>query len=594
MATQSFPVGQAPRIVLSGCSGDLEIEVWDERAVEVETDEAVRRLGQAAEALVIEGAEDDLRLRVPADAEVLIEDLGGDLVARGFRALSASNLGGDVELEDIAGPVRLENVGNGVEAHTVEQLTIVGGLGADVELHGVAIAEVEQVGGDFHAVDSQSVTVNNVGGDCEIIAAEAVRYGNIGGDLQIEGNARTVVAGGSAGGDVSIQQATSVQIGDAGGDCEIRAVAGDLSLGSVGGDCEIDEVSGTLRLGNVGGDANVHAQSAGVQIGSVGGDLHLASAFPPESSARVTVGGDAAIELPRDANLTIRATVGGDVSGERLVSTGGGVFSAVYGEGAARLDILVGGDLRLSGGGAPRSSTSSWSSWAEFGEEMSRMGQELGREFSEMGEELSRELSGAFGSHGRHGGDKWARKLQKQVEERVRRAEAGARRAEERARHGEDRARRAQEAAGRIHVRINDREWRFDPDRLDRLKQQAAEAARSGISGAMEAMERALAGLGVPPAPPVPPVPPAPPAGPATPAAPVAPAPPAPAWPPATGATVKIDTLPTGEPAPAEQQAAPAADPPRNIEEERAAILQMVAEGRISPEEGDMLLDALG
>jgi hypothetical protein len=31
-----------------------------------------------------------------------------------------------------------------------------------------------------------------------------------------------------------------------------------------------------------------------------------------------------------------------------------------------------------------------------------------------------------------------------------------------------------------------------------------------------------------------------------------------------------------------------------NIEEERAAILQMVAEGRISPEEGDMLMDALG
>jgi hypothetical protein len=595
MATQTFPVGEAPRIVLSGCAGDLEIEVWDERAVEVETDGAVRRLGQAAEALVIESAEDDLRLRVPADAEVLIEDLDGDLTASGFRALTGSNLSGDVELKDIGGPMRLENVSGGIEAHTAEQLTVAGELGGDVELHGVGVVEIEQVGGDFHAVDSQSVTVSNVGGDCEINAAEVVRYGNIGGDLQIEGSARTVVAGGSAGGDVSIQQAASVQIGDAGGDCEIRSVAGELSLGSVGGDCEIGEVAGTLRLGNVGGDANVHAQSAGVQIGTVGGDLHLASAFPPESSARVTVGGDALIELPREANLTIRATVGGDVSGERLVSTGGGLFSAVYGEGAARLDILVGGDLRLSGGGAPRSSTSSWSSWAEFGEEMSRMGQELGREFSQMGEELGRELSGAFGSHGRHGGDKWARKVQKQVEERVRRAEASARRAEERARHGEDRARRGQEAAGRIHVRINDREWRFDPDRLDRLKQQAAEAARSGISGAMEAMERALAGLGVPPpVPPVPPVPPAPSSGPVPPAPPAAPMPPAPAWPASTGATIKIDALPTGQPDPAEQHASPAAEPPRNVEEERAAILQMVAEGRISPEEGDMLLDALG
>jgi len=62
---------------------------------------------------------------------------------------------------------------------------------------------------------------------------------------------------------------------------------------------------------------------------------------------------------------------------------------------------------------------------------------------------------------------------------------------------------------------------------------------------------------------------------------------------PATGNTIKIDVAPqvyTG----ADEEQAVAADPPRNVEEERAAILQMVAEGRISPEEGDMLLDALG
>jgi hypothetical protein len=42
-----------------------------------------------------------------------------------------------------------------------------------------------------------------------------------------------------------------------------------------------------------------------------------------------------------------------------------------------------------------------------------------------------------------------------------------------------------------------------------------------------------------------------------------------------------------------ETEAAPSSPPP-DIEAERAAILRMVAEGRISPEEGDMLLDALG
>jgi hypothetical protein len=70
--------------------------------------------------------------------------------------------------------------------------------------------------------------------------------------------------------------------------------------------------------------------------------------------------------------------------------------------------------------------------------------------------------------------------------------------------------------------------------------------------------------------------------------------------PPATGATIRIDVEPPEPPTPAEgapadaAPAEPTAATPPDIETERAAILQMIAEGRISPEEGDMLLDALG
>src|SRR5215212_7637049 len=135
MATQTFPAGTAPRIVLNSCSGDLDIEVWDERAIEVETDGSVNRLGQTDEALVIENMDDDLRLRVPADAEVLIDDVGGDLTAGGFRALTIGDVGGDAEIENIDGPVRMENVGGDVEVHGVAALTIVGEPGGDVELH---------------------------------------------------------------------------------------------------------------------------------------------------------------------------------------------------------------------------------------------------------------------------------------------------------------------------------------------------------------------------------------------------------------------------------------------------------------------------
>src|SRR5215217_2558230 len=131
MATQTFPAGTAPRIVLNSCSGDLDIEVWDERAIEVETDGSVNRLGQTDEALVIENMDDDLRLRVPADAELLVDQVSGDLTARGFRALTLGNVDGDVEIEDIDGPVRLENIGSDVGVHSVATLTIAGEPGGD-------------------------------------------------------------------------------------------------------------------------------------------------------------------------------------------------------------------------------------------------------------------------------------------------------------------------------------------------------------------------------------------------------------------------------------------------------------------------------
>src|SRR6266511_2148429 len=568
MTTQSFPVGDAPRIVVSECRRDLAIEAWDERAIEVESDGRIDRLEPSDEALTIESAHDDLRLRVPADAEIVVDRVHGDVAVRGVRTLTLSDARGDVEVEAIEHEVRIDTVKGDLVVHDVSSFMLSGATGGDVTVRNAGLVAVQQVGGDAEVTDAHTVTLDNVGGDCSVINSDSFRYGTIGGDLQVEGNTRTAVVGGGVGGDAAIQAVASVQLGDIGGDCAAHAIGGDLHLGSVGGDCAIDDVTGEVRLGSVGGDASIKAERAGAWVGSIGGDLHLSSAFPSGSATRVTVGGDAAIELPHQASLTLRATVGGDVSGERIVASGGGMFTAVYGEHAAQLDLIVGGDLTLRGGGAPRTSSSS-RGWSDLGEDLGRMGADL-----------ERELSGMFGPHGKYSSDKWERKVKQRVEEQVRRAEERAPRVEERARRaGGSADRHAGEQGGRVHVRINDREWRFDAERLERLKQQAREAAREGISGAIAAMERAVSGLGVPPEPPH---------------APNQPVPPVPPMSPATGHTIRIDVAPPDLPDVDTPAGDPAPETPRNVEEERAAILQMIAEGRISPEEGDMLLDALG
>ncbi len=70
---------------------------------------------------------------------------------------------------------------------------------------------------------------------------------------------------------------------------------------------------------------------------------YLQAVFPADSEVHASVGGDARIVLPENANLTIRARVGGDVKGHAIVSNFAGNFvNLVYGEGAAPARIKRG------------------------------------------------------------------------------------------------------------------------------------------------------------------------------------------------------------------------------------------------------------
>ncbi len=83
-----------------------------------------------------------------------------------------------------------------------------------------------------------------------------------------------------------------------------------------------------------------------------------------------------------------------------------------------------------------------------------------------------------------------------------------------------------------FNVRINEREWKMGPDRIDAIVEQAREAAAEGVQGALEAVEQALKNIHIN----VPPVPPTPPR-PATPPAPPTPRPGTPPVPPIPGET---------------------------------------------------------
>ena len=107
MSIQTYTIGQEPRVRLRKCHGDLLIETWDERSIEVEMRDtsAIRQDGDTLE---IDYADRDLRLRVPGDTIVSIDQALGDVQVGGVRMLEIREVGGDCELASIDGEARHE------------------------------------------------------------------------------------------------------------------------------------------------------------------------------------------------------------------------------------------------------------------------------------------------------------------------------------------------------------------------------------------------------------------------------------------------------------------------------------------------------
>lgn len=586
---QTFPAGREAKVMIAHVNGDLSVRSWDKQSIMIDTDGPVAELHQEGDTLVIGGCNDDIELQVPVDAEIRVTHLNGDGSIERVRRVELHDIGGDVDLEDIGTGGDIETIGEAialtniaaeVEVTNASSLRAQGRIGADASLTNVALIEIEAVDGDLTLERAETVVIGTVGGDLETEdVLDALSCGNVGGDCQVRGSAHAEVTVGNAGGDLTVSSASSVQVGSVGGTCELRDVQGTVEVGNVGGDAQFMGIGGDLQAGSIGGDAELTGLKGSVEVGSVGGDLELEAAFPPDSHARLNVGGDAGIALPDNPNLSIRAAVGGDVTGQAISFGGRGNFiNLVYGDGTAHLELSVGGDLELRGSGNPRSSSAS-AAWGEFESEMADLGREMGR----LGQEIGREIAGAFRDAGWAHGANWANEISRKVEEQVRRAQ---RQAERQARKAEERMRRADQRAARVRVHFNDREWRFDPERLERIKEQARKAAAEGVAGAFEAVERALGNLRVP-TPPTPPRPTPPPTPPASPM-------------PGQEQAVRTEAESAAQ---GEQTSQPAGEavsptegvgPKPDLEQEREAILRMIAEGRISPEEGDMLLEGLG
>ena len=618
---QSFEAGTAQRIVISRLEEALRVHGREQQTIQVSSEGSIATLQVEGDTLIISGCQETLELTVPYETiisasrlkdKVSIENVRQVEVRDGKDDIIIENIQGDVSISDIAGSVVLKSIGGTASvgdigddlsilhvAHVITQ----GELKGDAFFSGIGQLEVKRVansaslqdiehaalgsiGNDITAQDINVMRIGSIGNECRIegkreteITIESVgndlaikgvarlQVNSVGNDCQIQDSAHAIVSLGNIGDDLAIDGAAQVQVRNTGNSCRLRDIRGDVTVGQVGNDLALERIGGNVVSGQIGSDATLQSIHGSINLGNVGADLYAQADFPPGSTTRLHVGNDARIILPENANLTIRATAGGGIRGNAAQM--GNYVMQQYGDGSAQLEITAGGHLHIGSSTEPNSSQSSaW--WNGFMHDMS----DFERSMSEMGKNIEAEISASMGGMASSFNEDLARKMNRNAEKQRREAEKQQRKAEEQ-------ARRFGEKMARMNVRIHNREWRMDPERINRIVEQANRAASEGVYGAMEAVEQALRNMTMTPP------------GPST-------TPPKPPTPPDMGTRDQASNeraQPEVPVAPAEEQigATETISPTTiNPEQEREAILRMIAEGRITPDEGDMLLEALG
>ena len=160
--------GKTPSIKIEAIDGDLSVVGWDGEDILIKTDEDELTLQQNGETVSF-SATDDVSLRIPRDASLSIERVGGDMALRGVL--------GSIKINEIDNDLSMRDVGN-VSIETIK---------ADFSLRGAkGNLAVKSVGGDVSIRDVEgNIALDSVADDLALRGARGNVKVNVGEDVVV-------------------------------------------------------------------------------------------------------------------------------------------------------------------------------------------------------------------------------------------------------------------------------------------------------------------------------------------------------------------------------------------------------------------------
>src|ERR1044071_341288 len=162
--------GKTPTIKIDSIDGDLSVVGWDGEDILIKTDEDELSLKQNCDQILF-SCTDDVSLRIPKDASLFIQRVGGDAALRGVM--------GTIEIKEIDNDLSMRDVGS----------VSIGTVASDFSLRGAkGNLYIKNAGGDVSIRDvAGNVTLDSVADDLALRGAR--------GNIKVNDGAYSITAG---------------------------------------------------------------------------------------------------------------------------------------------------------------------------------------------------------------------------------------------------------------------------------------------------------------------------------------------------------------------------------------------------------------
>src|SRR5215208_709444 len=160
--------GKSPKISIGAIDGDLSVVGWDGEDILLKTDEDELTVEQNGDEVQL-SCTDDVSLRIPKDASLVIERIGGDMALRGVM--------GSVEIKEIDNDLSIRDVGS----------VAIDMIKSDFSLRGAkGNLYVKTVGGDVSVRDVEgNITLDSVADDLALRGGRGNIKVNVGEDVVV-------------------------------------------------------------------------------------------------------------------------------------------------------------------------------------------------------------------------------------------------------------------------------------------------------------------------------------------------------------------------------------------------------------------------